>query len=342
MSQKAKVLRIGKVHYAQEKWSALADQVEVIECTSKTREEFFSDLATKYSDVTNITRTFHSTQQTGRFDAELISHLPESVKTVSHCGAGYDQVDPEPLTKRNIQLSNVTVPVEAPTADVAIYLILATLRNFQTGHNLIKQWPNKAGGGARLGNSPESQIIGILGMGGIGRAIRDRLIPFGFKKIVYHNRTRLSPEIEGEHTEYVSYDDLISKSDIICISIPLNTQTKHSINNKVFQKMKDGVIIINTARGAIINEQDLINNLKSGKIGKFGGDVFENEPIVPHELIDLENSVTLPHMGTYTIEATRNMEEWVVKNVEEFLNTGKVLTVVPEQNKIDFNHQPLL
>lgn len=341
MSLKPKVLRIGKVHYAQEKWAQLANAVEVVECTSKNREEFILDLQGKYSDVTNITRTFQSLQETGRFDSELVQHFPSTVRTVHHCGAGYDQVDPEPLTKRNIQLSNVTEPVEAPTADVALYLILATLRNFQTGHNNIKNWPNRAAGGAKLGNSPESQTIGILGMGGIGRAIRDRLVPFGFKKIIYHNRSRLSPELEGE-TEYVSYDDLISQSDIICISIPLNAKTRHSINGEVMQKMKDGVILINTARGAIINEQELIENLKSGKVGKFGGDVFENEPNVPEELVDMEQVVSLPHMGTYTIEATRNMEEWVVKNVEEFLKTGKVLTIVPEQSSHEFNHEPLL
>lgn len=340
MTIQPKVLRVGKVHYAQEKWAELAKTVEVIECTSKTREEFIKDLQGKYSDVTNITRTFHSIKDTGRFDEELIQYFPDTVKTVSHCGAGYDQVDPEALTKRNIQLSNVTEPVESPTADTALYLILTTSRNFQIGHKNIKDWPTN-GVGAKLGNSPESQTIGILGMGGIGRAIRDRLIPFGFKKIIYHNRTRLSPELEAG-TEYVSYDDLISKSDIICISIPLNAKTRHSIDHEVIQKMKDGVIIINTARGAIINEQHLIDNLKSGKIGKFGGDVFEHEPRVPHELLDMDQVVSLPHMGTHTIEATKNMEEWVVKNVEKFLKTGQLLTIVPEQKNHQFNHEPML
>jgi gluconate 2-dehydrogenase len=336
-----RVLKIGKVHFAQEKWDQFSKTVEVVECESTNREQFIADLHDKYSDVTHITRTYHSTEQTGRFDEELVQHFPKSVQTVSHCGAGYDQVDVEPLTKRNIQLSNVTRPVESPTADTAIYLVLSTLRNYQVGHNGMKEWPNKAGGGAQLGRSPESQTIGILGLGGIGKAIGKRLVPFGFKKVIYHNRGRVDPELENG-AEFVSYEELITTSDIICISIPLNAETRHSIDNEAMAKMKRGVILINTARGAIINEQHLIENLKSGQVAKFGSDVFEHEPNVPHELIDMEQVVSLPHMGTYSIDATRNMEEWVVENVECHLKTGKVKTIVPEQQGLEFNHQPLL
>ncbi|ABN66139.1 alpha-ketoisocaproate reductase or hydroxyisocaproate dehydrogenase [Scheffersomyces stipitis CBS 6054] len=342
-SSKPKVLRVGKIDFAQEKWAQLAQVAEIVDCDSPNREQFFEDLKTKYSDVVSIARTFYSVEQTGRFDAELVSHFPDSVRSVSHNGAGYDQVDVEPLTARGIQLSNVTVPVEAPTADTAVYLLLSTLRNFQIGHDLaVKgQWPTAKCGGAALGHLPESQTVGILGMGGIGRAIRDRLKPFGFKKIIYYNRKQLTPELEAG-ADYVSYDELISQSDIICISIPLNANTRHSINKEVISKMKDGVILVNTARGAVINESELLQALKDGKIGAFGSDVFEHEPQVPQELLDLPNVVSLPHMGTHAVEAMKNMEEFVVDNILQFLTTGKVKTIVPEQYSMDIALEPLV
>ncbi|RLV92991.1 Glyoxylate reductase 1 [Spathaspora sp. JA1] len=336
-SSRPKVLRLGSVEFAHEKWAQLAEIAEVIQSTSQTRQEFLEDLSEKYNDVTHIARTFASVEQTGRFDEELASHLPHSVVSVSHNGAGYDQIDVDAFTARGVQVSNVTVPVEGPTADTAVYLVLSCLRNFQQGHNILASggWDDKKCGGAALGRNPESKVVGILGMGGIGRAIRDRLIPFGFKKIIYHNRSQLKSELENG-AEYVSYDELLSQSDIICLSIPLNSKTRHSIDKQVIEKMKDGVIIVNTARGAIIDEAILPELIKSGKIGAFGSDVFEHEPQVSPELYSLPNVVSLPHMGTHSVDAIKNMEEWVVENVETCIKTGKVKTIVPEQYNIKF------
>lgn len=338
-----KVLRLGEIAFGNKKWQEIKKIAEVIDCTSTNRKQFFEDLKTKYNNVSVITRTFYSAEYTGRFDEELASHLPSSVKAVCHTGAGYDQIDVEPFTKRGIQVSNVTTPVEAPTADTAIFLVLSALRNFQIGHNLAVagKWPSDKCGGAKLGHDPEGKTIGILGMGGIGRAIRDRLVPFNFSKIVYYNRTQLKPELEG-CAEYVSFDDLISKSDVICISVPLNTHTRHLINNETISKMKDGVVIVNTARGAVIHEEQLYEHLKSGKIGAFGSDVFEFEPEVSPELLALPNCVSLPHMGTHTYEAVANMEEFVAENVDNFLKTGKVNTIVPEQYNMEINPVPLV
>ncbi|KAI5952282.1 GOR1 [Candida jiufengensis] len=340
---KAKVLRIGKIEFANEKWDEIKKLAEVIDCESKNRQEFIKDLGNKYSDITNIARTFASIEQTGRFDEELASKMPETLVSVSHCGAGYDQIDVEPFTKRGVQVSNVTVPVEAPTADTAAWLTITCLRNYQIGHdNLMKgDWLKKKAAGTSLGHSPKSQVLGIMGMGGIGRAIRDRLTPFGFKEIIYYNRSQLPSELE-KGAKYVSKDELFSKSDVICISIPLNNETRHSIDKESINKMKDGVIIINTARGAVINEQQLPDLIKSGKIGALGADVFEHEPKIAKELIDLPNVVSLPHMGTHTYEAIKDMEEWTADNVEVCLKTGKVKTIVPEQKNMKIDAKPLV
>ncbi|KAF3986355.1 hypothetical protein FT663_04002 [Candidozyma haemuli var. vulneris] len=339
-AEKPVVLRLGKWPFSTEKWDKLKEIATVVDCESQTREEFLKDLKTKYTNVTNIVRTFPSVEQTGRFDSEIIAALPDSVVSVSHNGAGYDQVDPQPLTDRNIQLSNVTVPVEAPTALTAVYLTLATMRNYQIGHDALVQgkWTNPdIGRGAKLGKDPEGQVVGILGMGGIGRAIRDRLVPFGFEKILYYNRSRLDADLEGE-AQYVGFDELLAQSDVLIVSVPLNPKTHHLVNKEVISKMKDGVIIVNTARGAIIDEKVLIEELKSGKVGAFGSDVFEHEPEVPKELYEMPNVVSLPHMGTWTKQALKNMEEFTVANVEHQIKTGKLLTIVPEQKDIDFKH----
>lgn len=332
----ARVLRLGKIEFAHKKWDQLAAKAEVVECTSQNRQEFFKDLKDKYSDITHIARSFASIEQTGRFDEELANNLPLLVKCIAHCGAGYDQIDVAPFTERKIQISNVTVPVEAPTADTAVFLVLAAMRNFQEGISLTLEgkWPSGGkSAGAKLGHGPVGKTVGILGMGGIGRAIRDRLAPFGFKRTVYYNRSRLSAELE-KGAEYVSFDDLILQSDVILVSVPLNANTRHLINDKVISNMKDGVVLVNTARGPIIDEQLLEPHLKSGKIGAFGSDVFENEPEILLLLRSLTNVVALPHMGTHTYEAIQEMEEFTVENVMECIATGKVKTIVPEQKSV--------
>lgn len=337
-AEKPIVLRIGKWPFSTEKWNKLKDIATVVDCESQNRAEFLSDLKTKYNNVTHVVRTFPSVEQTGRFDSEIISALPDSVVAVSHNGAGYDQVDPQPLTDRNIQLSNVTEPVEAPTALTAVYLTLAAMRNYQIGHNALVrgEWTNPdIGRGAKLGKDPEGQTVGILGMGGIGRAIRDRLQPFGFERIIYYNRSRLDSELE-KGAEYVGFDELLAQSDVLVVSVPLNAKTHHLINREVISKMKDGVIIINTARGAVIDEKVLTEELKNGKIGAFGADVFEHEPEVPKELYEMPNVVSLPHMGTWTTQALKNMEDFTVANVEHHIKTGKLLTIVPEQKGHEF------
>lgn len=329
----AKVLRLGKIEFAHEKWRQLALMATVVECTSQNRSDFFADLKTKYQDVTHITRTFASAAQTGRFDSELALNLPPLVRCVVHCGAGYDQIDIEPFTKKGIQVANVTTPVEAPTADTAVYLVLAAMRNFEEGVMLTRggKWPS--GGkcaGARLGHGPVGKTVGILGMGGIGRAVRDRLAPFGFKRTVYYNRSRLAPELE-KLCEYVTFDQLVEESDVIIISVPLNAKTHHMINSAAMLRMKRGVVLVNTARGPIVAESDLIEHLRSGQVGAYGSDVFEHEPEVPAELLEMPSVVAVPHMGTHTYEAIEEMEEFVVENVQEHIRSGKVNTLVPEQ-----------
>ena len=152
-----------------------------------------------------------------------------------------------------------------------------------------------------LGHDPEGKVLGILGMGGIGGALARRAAPFDMK-IQYHNRRPVAPEQNPTGAEYVSFEDLLSTSDVISVHLPLSDRTRHLIGRKEIEMMKDGVVIINTARGPIINEEALAAALESGKVFGAGLDVFENEPEIHEGLIRNNNTILLPHTGTATYE----------------------------------------
>ena len=143
-------------------------------------------------------------------------------------------------------------------------------------------------------------MLGILGMGGIGSAVATRAKAFGMK-IQYHNRRQLPPGEENGST-YVSFEELLETSDVLSLNLALNPKTKHIIGKPEFDKMKDGIIIVNTARGALIDEAALVDALKSGKVWTAGLDVFEEEPKIHPGLLECENVVLLPHVGTGTFE----------------------------------------
>lgn len=336
MSAKPTILRLGKVAYASEAWKNLGKIANVVTIPdTTTREQFLKALKDPENEISKtqvITRTFASVKQTGRFDEEIAKSLPSSVVAVCHLGAGYDQIDTRFFKDRKIQVTNVPELVNDSTADTHVFLLLGALRNFEYGSRslLAGKWPSAgAAGGAPVGNDPEGKVVGVLGLGGIGRTVVKRLKPFGFAKFIYHNRRRLSPDLENG-CEYVSFEELLSQSDIISVNIPLNANTRHILDAAAFEKMKDGVVVVNTARGAVIDEAAMIKALKSGKVRSVGLDVFEHEPQVPQELLDMPQVVGLPHMGTNSYETIKHMEEFIVENVEAIIKTGKGLTIVPE------------
>ncbi|KAH3688263.1 hypothetical protein WICPIJ_000734 [Wickerhamomyces pijperi] len=338
-SSKPIVLRVGTIFYAQEAWEQLSKNVNLLICDSQTREEFFEDLKGKYSQVQYISRTYPSIAQTGRWDEELISHLPKSVISVSHTGAGYDQVDAHALRARSIQLSHLPKYVDNSTADTHVFLLLGALRNFNAGHHALYDglWAtHHKSGGVPVAHDPEGKVVGIVGLGGIGRNILKKLQPFGFKKFIYHNRKRL-PEGEEDGAEYVSFDELLATADIISINVPLSEHTRDMFDDEVLSKAKPGVVIVNTARGPVINEEAFIKHLKSGHIRSAGIDVMTGEPYANMDLVKLPNVLALPHMGTHSYETIKKMEEGVVRNIISAIETGHVVNLVPEQQGHEFS-----
>ncbi|ODQ65524.1 hypothetical protein NADFUDRAFT_69982 [Nadsonia fulvescens var. elongata DSM 6958] len=298
---------------------------------STSREEFIRDISPggRYSSIAIIWRRFASVNITGRLDAELAPLWPKTLKAICHTGAGYDHIDIAPLTECGIQVSNITDAVVPGTADTNLYLMLGALRNFSFCERVVRNggWIDQI----PLAHDPRGKVLGILGMGGIGRAVRDRAIPLNFDKIVYYNRSRLSPELE-KGAEYVSdLDKLYEISDVVNINCPLNKETHHLIDATALAKMKKGVVIVNTARGAIIDEQALVDALETGHVRSVGLDVFEHEPRPHPKLLTNENVVIVPHAGTHAVESRTDMEMAALENVISFIKTGKLITPVPEQ-----------
>src|SRR5208282_3907166 len=156
-----------------------------------------------------------------------------------------------------------------------------------------------------------------------------RAITLGMK-IQYHNRTRLSSAQEkaAGDAKYVSFDELLATSDVLSLNLPLNPKTQHIISHAEFSKMKDGVVIVNTARGAVIDEAALVDALDSGKVASAGLDVYEEEPTIHPGLIKNENVLLVPHMGTHTYETQKKMEILVIDNIRAAITKGALLTPV--------------
>ncbi|OAL40015.1 hypothetical protein AYO20_00928 [Fonsecaea nubica] len=325
---KPTVLLIGGLAHVNKEWEGLGSKYNLKEFRKGTREQFLSNCKTgQYDDVVALYRSNLSTSETGLFDQELVSVLPQSLRYICHNGAGYDNIDVDACTRRGIKISSTPIAVDDATADVGIFLMLGALRLAWVPLVAIREgrWRGKS----QLGHDPKGKVLGILGMGGIGRAMAHRARAFGMK-IAYHNRTRLPTELEDDAT-YLSFDELLAQSDVLSLNLSLNAKTRHIISAPEFAKMKDGVVIVNTARGALINEKDLVAALESGKVSSAGLDVFEEEPKVEEGLLKNQNVFIVPHIGTSTYETQREMELLVLENLQNAVDKGSLLTPIAEQ-----------
>ncbi|KAI9257871.1 D-isomer specific 2-hydroxyacid dehydrogenase [Sporodiniella umbellata] len=241
-------------------------------------------------------------------------------------------IDVSACEQRSVYVSHTPSAVDDATADIAVYLILACCRNTIAGSDNVRA--GRFRNGVPMGTDVQGKILGILGAGGIGRTLAYRMAGFNLKKIQYHNRSRLSEEVEKKYNlVYVDFETFLATSDIISVHCPHTPETTHLLNYKEFMQMKDGVIIINTARGKIINETALVKGLESGQVLSAGLDVFEEEPKIHPGLLSHPRSVILPHMGTFTNETQYSMEKLALDNLLESVENNSLLTPVPEHRK---------
>ncbi|KAK3991026.1 putative 2-hydroxyacid dehydrogenase [Cladorrhinum sp. PSN332] len=336
-NNKPKILLLGEIVHAHNSWSSLSSICEILTPKSTNRNDFLAESRSgAFENCVAAYRTFASYEITGRIDSTLLDSLPSSLRFICHNGAGYDQVDIAACTAHGIRVSNTPSAVDDATADMGIFLMLGALRNLNAGMASLRRGEWRGEQQAELGHDPQGKVLGILGMGGIGKNFAKKAKAFGMK-IRYHNRTRLDGSQETEiGAEYVDFDTLLGESDVLSLNLPLNPKTYHIISHPEFAKMKPNITIINTARGAVMDEDALVSALNSGRVHSVGLDVYEHEPDNIHPgLLSNPRVVLVPHMGTWTVETELKMEEWAISNVRMAVEEGKLRSIVPEQRGME-------
>lgn len=237
---------------------------------------------------------------------ELIDAAP-NLKVIGRAGIGLDNVDLDHAKARGIKVVNTPAATTISVAELTMTLMLASYREVVRGTIGIKEgkWEKKALKGLEL----HGKTLGIVGIGRIGRAVADRARAFGMHILAY------DPYAQPEGYENVSLDDLISRSDFITLHLPLTPETKHMISTSQFAAMKDGVVILNVARGGTIDEDALYEAMRSGKVRMAGLDVFEVEPPAGNKLLTLPNLICTPHIGAQTAEGQLRAGTQVAENV---------------------------
>ena len=254
---------------------------------------------------------------TDRIDAAMLEEAGDQLGLIANFGAGTEHIDLAGARARKVIVTNTPGVFTDDTADLTMMLILSVPRRLGEGSRLIRdgKWTGWAPT-AMLGHCIGGKQLGIIGMGRIGQAVAHRARAFGLD-VVYHNRHQLPASIEsmlGVRYE-ADLELLIAQSDIITLHCPAGASTHHLINAQRLSAMKPGAFLINTARGDLIDEEALIAALTSSEIAGAGLDVFAGEPKVDPRLIALSNVITLPHLGSATIEGRAEAGERVIANI---------------------------
>ena len=250
---------------------------------------------------------------------EMIESMP-NLRLIANFGAGYNNIDLEACRERGICVTNTPQPVIEPTAEMAFALMIDIARRVSEFDRVVRSQQAEFGVMKNLSHSLYGKTLGIIGMGRIGQALARRAVASGMK-IIYHNRHRLSDEIEQKYdAQYVDFQALLQDSDFVSLNLPYTPEVHHIIGKPELGMMKRSAYLINTARGAHVHEEALIEALKNGIIAGAALDVYEFEPAVSTELLALPNVVLSPHTGTGTWEGRIAMCENVCDNILAFLD----------------------
>lgn len=238
-------------------------------------------------------------------DAEMIAAAPK-LKIISNYGAGYDRIDTGAAAARGIPVTNIPDDTMQATAELALALLLSLERRVTELDRALRAGEKGLFVmGQRMGHTLSGKTLGIVGMGHIGGALARMARALGME-VIYHNRRRLPPESE-QGCRYAELDELMERADAISINCPLTPSTRGLIGRRELELMKPDAVIVNTARGGVIDTPALIDALKSGRIAGAALDVFPREPEVPEELLKLDNVVVTPHIGTNAVETRAQM-----------------------------------
>ena len=259
---------------------------------------------------------------TEKFDSDLISKIPETIKIISNFAVGFGNIDIDAAKKRNIVVTNTPDVLTDATAEIAMLILLGAARRAKEGI----EWANKKNwkwaADFLIGKQLSGSRLGILGMGRVGRAVADRARSFGMK-IHYYNRSKLDKNLEKEAIYHKSLESLLSVSDFFSINCPATKETKHIINKDTIKHFPDGAVISNSARGDMIDDNAMVEALKNGKVFSLGLDVYNGEPDIHPDYLTLPNVFVLPHLGSATKKTRTAMADLAVSNIEEFFKTGR-------------------
>lgn len=256
------------------------------------------------------------TMLSDNIDKELFESA-KNLKVVSNLAVGFDNIDLEEAKKHQVIVTNTPDVLTETTADLGFALLMATARRITEAAAYVKEdrwqgWEPFLLAGADI----YQKTIGIVGMGRIGEAVARRAKGFNMN-ILYHNRSRKPEAEQALGATYVSFDELLAKSDYLMSVVPLTDETKDMFNKQAFEKMKTSAIFINISRGGTVVEEDLIEALQQKQIQAAGLDVFREEPIrKDHPLLQLDNAVCIPHIGSASVETRTIMVELCLENIK--------------------------
>ncbi len=256
---------------------------------------------------------------TERIDGEVLDAAPR-LRVVANLAVGFDNIDVAAATERGVVVTNTPGVLTDATADLAFTLLLAAARRAGEGERLVRRGDWRVWGPNQLlGRPVAGQTLGIVGMGQIGSAVARRAKGFEMQ-VVYFNRHRDPDAEQLTGARLVDLDELLASSDFVSLHAPLNDESRHVIDGAALARMKPTAVLVNTARGALVDESALVDALRSGAIAAAGLDVFEDEPRLAPGLAELENVVVLPHIGSATTAARGAMVELCSRNIVAVLH----------------------
>lgn len=259
--------------------------------------------------------------------SDAIARLPDSVKIIATASVGFDHIDVAFARERGMEVGTTPDATTDATADTTILLMLGASR-LTKGHvrSMDQAWSVRNGFFEGLGIDLTGKTLGIVGMGRIGRGVAERVRGFRMN-VLYHNRNRLSPELEGSATYFASLDEMLPHCQVLSLNLPGGQGVIMTAER--FAKLPKGALFVNSARGGLVDEDAMIEALKSGQLFAAGLDVFKSEPNYDTRINELPNTFLLPHIGTATIESRTLMANNALDNIEAVLSGKSAPYPVP-------------
>ena len=264
---------------------------------------------------------------TDPINSDTISKLSNSIKIIANGAVGFGNIDFKAARARGITVTNTPDVLTDATADIQILLLLGASRKAYEGRIAAETQNWKWSWDFLLGKQMSNKRLGILGMGRIGRAVAKRAKAFGME-IHYHNRSKLSSSLEGGAIYHKNLKSLFEQSEFLSINCPATPETTKIINKETLSYLKDNSVVANAARGDVVDDDDMVASLKSGKVFAYGLDVYNGEPKIHPEYLKLKNIFLLPHLGSATKRTRWDMGYRATQNLADFFNNKKLKDLV--------------